>query len=161
MSRANDRRGRPGRENASGFSLLEVLVALGIVTVGVTAVLALFASGVDVHKQAVDQSNAALAAQSLASELEAKYTIARIDAWKRTQVRKGKKSVHDRDYLKDVSEKKAVEIPGFPGYRYSVKFTPLDEEGNAVLARLNIFWRKGGGRAVTEVIPLVLLKRPY
>jgi hypothetical protein len=136
-------------------------VALGIVTVGVTAVLALFASGVDVHKQAVDQSNAALAAQSLASELEAKYTTARIDAWKKRQIRKGKKSIRGRDYLKDVSPKKPLDIPGFPGYLYSVKYTPLDEDGNAVLARLTIFWRKGGGRAVTEVIPVVLLKRPY
>jgi prepilin-type N-terminal cleavage/methylation domain-containing protein len=149
------------RGDAAGFSLLEVLVALGIVTVGVTAVLALFASGVDVHKQAVDQSNAALAAQSLASELEAKYTTVRIDAWKQKQRRKGKKGVHDQDYLKNISQRKPVDIPGFPGYRYSVKYTALDPDGNAVLARLTIFWRKGGGRAVTETIPLVLLKRPY
>jgi prepilin-type N-terminal cleavage/methylation domain-containing protein len=149
------------RSDAAGFSLLEVLVALGIVTVGITAVLALFAAGVDVHKQAVDQSNAALAAQRLASEIEAKYTLAHIDAWKKAQAKKGKRRVRDSDYLKDVDDRKPVEIPGFPGYRYSVKYTPLDPEGNAVLARFKIFWLKGGGRAVAEVIPTVLLKRPY
>ncbi|MHC4779322.1 MAG: type IV pilus modification PilV family protein [Planctomycetota bacterium] len=153
--------GGAGASSVSGFSLLEVLVALGIVTVGITAVLALFASGVDVHKQAVDQSNAALAAQSLASELEAKYTLAQIDAWKRRQARKGKKKADERDYLRDISDQKPAEVPGFPGYRYGVRYTPMDEDGNAVLARITIFWRKGGGRAVTEVIPLVLLKRPY
>jgi prepilin-type N-terminal cleavage/methylation domain-containing protein len=149
------------RAGRAGFSLLEVLVALGIVTVGITAVLALFAAGVEVHKQAVDQSNAALAAQSLASEVEAKYTLAHIDAWKKLQRKKGKKRVRDSDYLKDVDDRKPVEIPGFPGYRYSVKFLPLDPEGNAVMARFKIFWRKGGGRAVAEVIPAILLKRPY
>ena len=145
---------------SSGFSLLEVLVALGIVTVGITAVLALFATGVDTHKRAVDQSNAALAVQSLASEIEARYTVARIDAWKRALKKKGKKAGVD-GYLRDIDDRRPVDVPGFPGYRYSVKFTPLDPEGNAVLARFRIFWRKGGGRAVTEVIPVVLLKRPY
>ncbi|MHC5040638.1 MAG: type IV pilus modification PilV family protein [Planctomycetota bacterium] len=145
----------------AGFSLLEVLVALGIVTIGITAVLALFAAGVDVHKQAVDQSNAALAAQSLASEIESKYTLAHIDAWKQKQKKKGKRRLHDTDYLRDIDDRKPVDIPGFPGYRYSVKYTPLDPEGNAVFARFRIFWRKGGGRAVVEDIPTVLLKRPY
>ncbi|MHC5036899.1 MAG: type IV pilus modification PilV family protein [Planctomycetota bacterium] len=144
----------------SGFSLLEVLVALGIVTIGVTAVLALFASGVDIHKQAVDQSNAALVAQTLASELEAKYTVARIDAWLREKGKKRKKR-RISGYLKDIPDRRPVEVPGFPGYRYSVKFTPLDPDENAVLARIKVYWRKGGGQGIAEVIPVVLLKRPY
>jgi prepilin-type N-terminal cleavage/methylation domain-containing protein len=153
-----------GRNSARrGFSLLEVIVAIGIVTVGVTAVLALFAAGVDTHKRSIDQSNAALAAQSLAAELEAKYTVARIDAWKAKTLKSGKKRVEDRDYLQDIPArgKEHPEIPGFPGYLYGVKFIPLDAEGNAVLARIEILWRKGGGAPATEEFPVVLLKRPY
>lgn len=147
---------------AGGFSLLEVIVALGIVTVGITAVLALFAAGVDVHKRAVDQINGSLAAQSIAAELEAKYTVARIDAWRR-EMSKKRKRVSESDYLADIPAKddKYPEVPGFPGYVYGVKFTRLDPEGNAVLAEISILWSKGGGRAITEVFQTVLLKRPY
>lgn len=145
----------------TGFSLLEVLVAVGIVTVGVTSVLALFAAGVDVHKQAVDQSNAALAVESIASELEGRYTIAAIDAWIRAENAKGRRNVDERDYLAAIGPAEPVEIPGFPGYRYDVKFTPLDESGFAVMAEIRVYWRKGGGRGVIESAPKVLLKRPY
>ena len=150
------------RKSTTGFSLLEVIVAIGIVTVGVTAVLALFAAGVDTHKRSIDQSNAALAAQGIASELEAKYTVARIDAWK-LKTGRTKKKVDERDYLQDIPArgKDPPEIAGFPGYLYGVKFTPLDAEGNAVLARISILWRKGGGTPAAEEFPLVLLKRPY
>lgn len=154
----------PGSVKAArtgGFSLLEVLVAVGIVTVGITAVLALFAAGVDVHKRAVDQTNAALAVQSLASELEARYTVAQVDAWVAQAGKKSKRKVRPSDFLKDVDERKPVEIPGFPGYRYSVEYTALDPEGNAVLARFKVFWRQGGALAVAEEMPVVLLKRPY
>ncbi len=152
--------GARGLGSRAGFSLVEVLVALSIVTVGVTAVLALFARGVDVHKQAVDQTNVALAAQSIAAEIEAGYTVAAIDAWKRKRVRAGKKA-HASDYLKDIGVKRPVEVPGFPNYRYSVRFTPLDEAGFAVLAEIKVYWRKGGGLAVPELVPKVILKRPY
>jgi prepilin-type N-terminal cleavage/methylation domain-containing protein len=151
------------RTATAGFSLLEVIVAIGIVTVGVTAVLALFAAGVDTHKRSIDQTNAALAAQGLASELEARFTVARIDAWKTKLLRQGRKKVDDREYLQDIPApgKECPEIPGFPGYLYSVRFTPLDPEANAVLARIEILWRKGGGKPATEEFPVVLLKRPY
>jgi Tfp pilus assembly protein PilV len=150
------------RRNGSGFTLLEVIVSIGIVTVGVTAVLALFAAGVDTHKKSIDQSNAALAAQAIASELDAKYTVARIDAWKQKTGRT-KKKVDERDYLQDIPArgKEPPEIAGFPGYFYEVKFTPLDVEGNAVLARISIRWHKGGGAPAAEEFPMVMLKRPY
>ena len=145
-----------------GFSLIEVIVALGIVTVGVTAVLALFASGVDVHKRSIDQSNAALAAATIASELEARYTLARIDAWKKNAAKAGRK-VRDAEYMADVPArgKEYPEIPGFPDYLYGVEYIPLDKDSNAVLARITIFWKSGGTRPITEEFRTVLLKRPY
>ena len=150
------------RHASRGFSLLEVIVAIGIVTVGLTAVLALFAAGVDTHKRSIDQSNAALAAQSLASELEARYTIVRIDAWRARQL-KTQKRVDERNYLQDIPAKgkEPPEVPGFPGYLYTVKFIPLDKDAYSVLARINILWKKGGGAPAVEEFPVVLLKRPY
>lgn len=150
------------RTASQGFSLLEVIVALGIVTVGVTSVLALFASGVDVHKRSIDQSNASLAALSIASELEARYTMTRIDAWKK-KVQKKNKKISDSDFLADIPAKgeEYPPVPGFSDYVYGVEFYPLDPDANAVLARINILWRGGGGRPVTEEFRTVLLKRPY
>jgi type II secretory pathway pseudopilin PulG len=153
---------------SGGFSLLEILVALSVMVVGMTSILVLFAVGVTTHKRSIDQMNAALAAEVVASDLKARYTVYRIEQWKKKEARRTKKSkkkaipLDDRNYLKDIPDKRGEEpaVPNFPGYRYRVKFTPLDDDGNAVYARIDIIWKKGGD-PVSESYPLVLFKKPF
>ncbi len=157
---------RPGGQ--SGFSLLEILVALSVMVVGMTSIMVLFAVGVTTHKRSVDQMNAAIAAESVFSEIEAKYTIFRIDQWKKKSGRsssgKGSKrvTVDEKNYLRDVPAQGADEpkVPNFPGYRYRMKYTPLDQDGDAVLAELTIVWQKGGD-PVAETFKKVIFKKPF
>ena len=54
-----------------GFSLVEVVIALGIITVGVTAVLALFPAALQTSHSAQDETRAAHIAQSVFGSLVA------------------------------------------------------------------------------------------
>ena len=56
-----------------GFSLLEVLIAMLILSVGAASVLALFAAGAATHRRSVDRTQAALIADRVFSEARAAY----------------------------------------------------------------------------------------
>jgi len=152
----------------AGFSLLEILVALSVMVVGMTSILVLFAVGVTTHKRSIDQMNGALAAETIVSELRARYTLYRIQHWKKTETRrqrkkkKGRRPLTDKSYLADVPGpgRDAPAVPNFPGYHYRVTYTRLDDAGNAVLAEVVILWKKKG-EAVSETYVTVLLKKPF
>lgn len=54
----------------SGFTLLEVVVALGILTVGISSAIALFAAGTASHRRAVDRIRAIEVSEVVLSALE-------------------------------------------------------------------------------------------
>jgi prepilin-type N-terminal cleavage/methylation domain-containing protein len=54
----------------SGFTLLEVVVALGILTVGVSAAISLFAAGTASHRRAVDKIRAIEISEMVLASLE-------------------------------------------------------------------------------------------
>jgi Tfp pilus assembly protein PilV len=58
----------------TGLSLIEVLAAMLILTVGATSLLALFASASSTHKRAVDRTHAALVAEQIVSTVQSRYT---------------------------------------------------------------------------------------
>ncbi len=63
----------PRNARRAGFSLLEVLIAMLILSVGAASVLALFAAAASTHKRSVDRTHAALLAERIFSEVEARY----------------------------------------------------------------------------------------
>ena len=63
----------PDAKRLSGFSLIEVLAAMLILTVGATSLLALFASASSTHKRAVDRTHTALVAEQVLAEVQARY----------------------------------------------------------------------------------------
>ncbi len=54
-----------------GFSLIEILVALAILVIGMAGVIATFSSGISLHKQGIDQTSAALVAESVLERMQA------------------------------------------------------------------------------------------
>jgi prepilin-type N-terminal cleavage/methylation domain-containing protein len=54
---------RPGR--AGGFTLIEILIAIAILVIGMVGVLAGFSAAVGLHKRGMDQTTAALLAQTI------------------------------------------------------------------------------------------------
>jgi type II secretion system protein I len=64
---------RTSRRRRDGFSLLEVLVAMVILTIGATSLIALFAAAAATHKRSVDRTKAAMIAEEILSEVKARY----------------------------------------------------------------------------------------
>jgi type II secretory pathway pseudopilin PulG len=60
---------RPARKQ-QGFTIIEILLAIGVLMVGSVGALGLFVIASDSHRRAVDSADAALAAEGLASDLE-------------------------------------------------------------------------------------------
>ena len=63
-----------GPKRRSGFSLLEVLVAMFVLSLGASSVLALYAAAASTHRRALDRTHAALVAERIFSEVEGRYT---------------------------------------------------------------------------------------
>lgn len=116
------------RPDAAGFSLIEVLIAMLVLSVGAGSLLALFAAGASTHRRAVDRTNAALIAESVMSELRSSYQ-------------------HGMDAEAVVATVKA-RLPEEQGsYRYDVLlFHPEGDEWaeTELYARVTVRWRTGG-----------------
>lgn len=64
---------RPGGA-AAGFSLLEVLIAILVLTLGATGVLALFAEAASTHRRSIDRTEAALLAERVVAHARVLYS---------------------------------------------------------------------------------------
>ncbi|MBI4601674.1 MAG: prepilin-type N-terminal cleavage/methylation domain-containing protein [Planctomycetes bacterium] len=61
------------RQRTEGFSLLEVLIAMFILTIGAASLLSLFAAAASTHRRAVDRTRAALVAEQVLAEARDSY----------------------------------------------------------------------------------------
>jgi|GEM_PF-3298787 len=67
------------RRKSDGFTLIEIMMAIGILVIGMTGVLALYAVAVDAHRRAMDNSGMAFLAESMLSEITADFTKREVD----------------------------------------------------------------------------------
>jgi prepilin-type N-terminal cleavage/methylation domain-containing protein len=65
LDRPRPRPRRRPRSARRGFTLIEILIALAILVIGMVGVMAAFASAIELHKRGVDQTSAALLAQTI------------------------------------------------------------------------------------------------
>jgi type II secretory pathway pseudopilin PulG len=110
---------------AGGFTLVEILAALLILTFGVSALLGVFATGVVTERRA----DLGFQAAGLVAEVEAdlRARIAGDDA--------------SDPPLKELID---IPVPGRPGLRYSVRLVRNPEVPNEYLASIQIAWMEQG-----------------
>jgi prepilin-type N-terminal cleavage/methylation domain-containing protein len=106
--------------NRRGFTLIEVLIAIGILAIGISAVLFLFAMGARSHKQALDRTRAALLADAVVNGLQAEFP-----------------SFSDPTKPQPITK---ATRPDFPGYHYNVTFTPLYGQTNYYKVSVVVAW---------------------
>lgn len=112
----------------AGFSLMEVVVALAIMTMAISSVLALFTSATAAHRRAIHQVQA--------SEL-AEWALADIES----------------ALIRGVSAEEILENPpvetmkrDWPGYRVEVVMLPIAGEtgSDEILVEVSILWESRG-----------------
>lgn len=104
-----------------GYSLIELLVAVGVFALAVPGVLALLSSAGEAHRMSINRTKMALLAQTVLDET-------------RLQAHQGRE-------VKEVAE---AEHPLFPGLYYDVNLWPLDPYGREYLVEMFIRWYKTG-----------------
>ena len=113
---------------SGGFSLIEVVVALAILTLGITSVIALFTAATAAHRRAIHRSQAADLAEWAIADVE-------------SALRNGR------------SPEEIVEAPpldvllrDWPGYDVEVSIVPLAGErgDDEVIVNVEIIWRSRG-----------------
>ena len=130
------------RAGEAGFSLIEVVVALGVLMLGIGSVLALFASATAAHRRAVHQTQAAELAEWAIADIESAIT-------------RGAE-------LEEVVSAPPLEVlrRDWPGYRVEVSFLPIAGETgeDEILLRIGVIWMSAG-REVRRDYQQILARR--
>lgn len=139
-----------------GFTLIEVLVALAIMAVGTTAAIGLFTAATAMHKRALDQTTAALIADSALSDVRAAVRL-QFDPRPLPTARAATADVPAVYYYK-----RDAAHPDFPSYVYDVLLTPIGTvdamAADAFLAEVRVKW-KASDKVVAPEFRTVILRR--
>lgn len=110
---------RARRRSESGFTLLEIMVALGIFAVAIASIMSLLLVAASSHKSAVDYTRAAMLAETVAADLEGQLRLGK-------PLRPVKDAAH----------------ASFPRMRYDLELHPVDDYcAEAVIV---IRWKREG-----------------
>ena len=122
--------------NSGGFTLVEVLVALFIFTVGIIGVMALFYGAARTGQMAKEETESALVGSSVIADL-------------RSQLEGGAK-------LADQPERPHRD---FHKYKYTVSVIALDEESREFYVEVLVRWQARGGRGREQKFSTIILRK--
>ncbi len=125
------------RKSARGFTLVEVLIALAIMAVGITAAIGLFTAATAMHKRALDQTTAALLADAAIAEARGAMTLG-FDA-------RALEAVRPPTDPPVLYFRKGAANPSYPGYVFDLLLTPIGtsdpDEADAFHAEVRVRWK--------------------
>jgi len=115
----------------AGFTLTEVLVAMGLLAIGMAGILSLFSAAVTLQREATERMDVALLLPGVMGEVRA--DLERLVREKRNWS------------LSDLNRRE-LPVPADPRYRYRVTFAedPSAGSGNVFLCRVELLARRRG-----------------
>lgn len=134
---------RPPACRRSGFTLVEVLVALGILLFGLTAVLGLLTFGSALSRSAHLRTVGASAAEAVIADLE--ETLFPLQEGEAGEPR----SIADRS------------VPGFPTLVYSAKARPHPQRTREYRVDIQMRWQSGGVERERSFTTVLLREVPF
>ncbi|HLQ36445.1 MAG TPA: type II secretion system protein [Planctomycetota bacterium] len=138
---------RQNARTAPGFTLVEMLVALAILLVGVSSILATMSTGVDLRRTSDGRLQAELLAET---------------ALQRAQQQSFQKKADAHDPLDlQLQPLQDLEAEGFPGMRYGVSFTEDPARPDLVLARVQVRWLEQGEDVQAEFLRVLPKQEPF
>jgi type II secretory pathway pseudopilin PulG len=125
------------------MTLMEILVALGIMAIGFASVLVLFGYAFKAHKQGVDRTQAALLAQKIYSEMSVMAI-----AW------------NTADIVIDKSDKRFGHVlDGFEDtFSARINYEPIGQTGDMLKVAIEIRWMIQGDQR-SEIFVSVVRRR--
>jgi prepilin-type N-terminal cleavage/methylation domain-containing protein len=125
-----------------GFSLIEVLVAMGLLAIGMSGIMALFSTGLAMQKEAVERMDMDILVSGILAQVEE-------DLAARAAGSGGAASLNGATFA----------VPGNPTYRYRVfvEDLPDDPAGRVVLCRVQVIARARGRERLYDLgyLPVV------
>jgi len=129
----------------SAFTLMEILLAIGILAIGITSVLFLFAMGARSHRRAVDRTRSALLAEAVFNQTRSALLAEAVFNQIRADLATGLPDYYEVD---TGDETQILPIANashadFPEFTYDVTFEklyPSDTRGDFYKVRVAICW---------------------
>ena len=138
------RRALPGQSRRSGFTLLEVMLAMGILVVGMTMVLSLFTFGAAMSRTAELRANAATAVDAVIADLEATLFPLEEDGSVGEPV--------------DVDSRP---LSSAPGVVYSARTTPNPDDPDQYRVDVELTWVSSGVKRAHKFKTLMSREMPF
>jgi len=141
-------------QRSSGFTLIEILLAIGILAIGITAVLSLFMMGARSHRRATDRTRSALLADTLVNQIRADLA--------ETLPANRYNEVGNYIWLRDRATDKDIKLENqnpashadFPEFRYYVTFAKLYPDGRDYYkVKIIVVWDTAGLNATNILDP--------
>ncbi len=132
--------GRPAR--SEGFTLVEVLAAILVLSIGVTSLLAVMGTGLTTHRESDLRVQASDAVRLVEADL-----LSRLFAGEQTGA--------------DPRDLENVPLTGRPGMRYSVKFRKNPALTDEFLAEIEITWMEAGETRGESFARLIHRAEPF
>ncbi|MGE0711107.1 MAG: prepilin-type N-terminal cleavage/methylation domain-containing protein [Planctomycetota bacterium] len=156
----------PGRSPARAFSLLEVIVAMGVLAIGATAAFALLVAAAAAGRRAEHEVNAALIAETALNDTTLDPGV-RIEDYPRVKDAEPLPNEDPPPALRGAAESRYLvrneEWPKYPGYRYDVVLTPLagpvDGDPWHFLVEVEVRWSQKGQRR-SAIFQTIRIKTP-
>lgn len=132
-----------GRGQRRGFTVLEVLIATGLLSIGFSAIFALLTHANNSHRNAVDRTHAATLASSVFEDISLRY-------WSHWQDRDGDGVP---DALANPVDAYRLGYPSLGAYRYRVRimpssYNPRPEQGDRppreIFVTVSVTWSNRG-----------------
>ena len=133
-----------GEQNRSreGFTLVEMMVAMGILIMGVTSLIGLLTVAVSTRYRAELRSRAVLIADQVLQDIE-----------ENALGRDGPDS--------ELSQVVVESVDGFPGMGYTVDFVIDESHPDLVLAQVRVGWRQQGSELEQVFWRLLRREQPF
>ncbi len=151
-----------GRQGEQGFTLVEILVAMGLLMIGMTSIAALFAVGLDELKKAQVRAESGEAALVLMDELRGQL----VDQVHIDMNDRFLESFHDMsESVERLAQDEERALPGVRDLRYTYEATRVPGRSMQYLAEIHLHWKSGGRperrslRAVFDLSPSLAKQR--
>lgn len=139
------------RRSRNGFTIVEVVVAMGLLLLGMTSILGLLSFGAALSRTAALRNSAAAAIEAVVADLEESFFPMEIDPDTGDEVVGEPADVVDRP------------VPGHPGILYTARGTPDPRDPASLRYRVDVTvsWTAGGRRRTKSFTTLLLREVPF